>query len=60
MEYVSYDEFKERGLEDPLFGKAGEQDAIQLLFEKDPDTIAGNITKNYHNFLLVGLLVVNY
>ena len=52
MEYVSYDEFKERGLKDPLFGKAGEQDAIQLPdFEKDPDTIAGNLTKGVSQFL---------
>ena len=52
MEYVSYDEFKERGLKDPLFGKAGEKDAIQLPdFEKDPDTIAGNITKGVSQFL---------
>ena len=52
IEYVSYDEFKERGLSDPLFGKAGEKDAIDFTPEIDqPDTMVGGFTRGVSQFL---------
>ena len=52
IEYVSYDEFKERGLSDPLFGKAGEKDAIDFTPEIDqPDTKVGGFTRGVSQFL---------
>ena len=52
IEYVSYDEFKKRGLSDPLFGKAGEKDAIDFTPEIDaPDTMVGGFTRGVSQFL---------
>ena len=51
IDFVSYEEMKERGLKDPIFGKAGVKDAYQLPETADPERATGNITKGMTQFL---------
>ena len=52
MGYENFEEWKAKGREDLLFGKAGVKDAIELPdFDSDPQTIAGGITKGVSQFI---------
>ena len=52
MGYENYEQWKAKGREDLLFGKAGVKDAIELPdFKDDPQTMAGGVVKGVSQFL---------